>query len=139
MDELDPTSGTLPDDNGSTLPDISVYQTPVLEASRCGEREAERRRELPRVAWRQQHAGVHVAGAVVLRGGGRDEGLRVEEHLGWPAGLRFGHSELGRLLSVRKRHGVDLKRVAHRPRDCRAPWNDQRLASEAEHRVALLA
>src|SRR2546427_1486431 len=129
----------LPDDNDSTLPDLSVDQTPVLEASRRGEREAERRRELPRVAWREQHAGVHVAGAVVLRGGGRDEGLRVEEHLGWAAGLGFGHNELGRLLSARKRHGVNLKRVAHRPRDGRAPRNNQRLASEAEHGVALLA
>src|SRR3989442_3519223 len=99
----------LPDDNDSTLPDLSVYQTPVLEASRCGEREAERRRELPRVAWREQHAGVHVAGAVVLRGGGRDEGLRVEEHLGWPAGLRFRHGELGQLLYVRQRHGANPK------------------------------
>src|SRR3989442_12909576 len=139
MDELDPTSGTLPDDNGSTLPDLSVYQTPVLEPSRCGEREAERRRELRRVARREQHAGVHVAGAVVLRGGGRDEGLRVEEPLGWAAGLGFGHSELGRLLSARKRHCVNLKRVAHRPRDCRAPWNNEGLASEAEHGVTLLA
>src|SRR5882762_9731983 len=93
----------LSDDNDSTLSDISVDQTPVLEASRCGEREAERRREL-RVARREQHAGVHVAGAVVLRGGGRDEGLRVEEQLGWTAGLGFGHHELRRLLSVRKRH-----------------------------------
>src|SRR6266571_6404050 len=102
----------LPDDNGSTLPDLSVYQTPVLEPSRCGEREAERRRQLPRVAWREQHAGVHVAGAVVLRGGGGGEGLRVQEHLGWAAGLGFGHNELGRLLAARKRHGVNLKRVA---------------------------
>src|SRR5882762_11848124 len=97
----------LSDDNDSTLPGLSVYQTPVLEASRCGEREAERRRQVPRAAWREQHAGVHVAGTVVLRGGGRDEGLRVEQHLGWAAGLGFGYSELGRLLSARKRHGVN--------------------------------
>src|SRR5258708_30195775 len=99
----------LPDDNDSTLPDLSVYQTPVLEASRCGEREAERRRELPRVAWREQHAGVHIAGAVVLSGGGGGEGLRVEEHLGWAAGLGFGPSELGRLPSAPKPPGVDLQ------------------------------
>src|SRR6266568_9168349 len=117
----------LPDDNGSTLPGFSVYQTPVLEASRCSKRETERRRELPWVAWREQHAGVHVARAAVLSGGGGDEGLRVEEHLGWAAGLRFGHSELGRLLSARNRHCVNLKRVAHRPRDCQAPWNNERL------------
>src|SRR2546422_10769642 len=121
--------GALPDDNDSTLPGFSVYQTPVLEPSRRGEREAERRREL-RVAWREQHAGVHVAGAVVLRRGGRDEGLRVEEHLGWPAGLRFGYSERGRLLSVRKRHRVNLKRVAHRPRDCRPARNNQGFARD---------
>src|SRR6266700_2837698 len=107
----------LPDDNGSTLPGFSVYQTPVLEPSRCSEREAERRGELPRVAWREQHPGVHVARAAVLSGGGGDEGPRVEQHLGWAAGLGFGHSELGRLLAARKRHGVNLKRVAHRPRD----------------------
>src|ERR1700686_3507490 len=65
--------------NGSALPDISVYQTPVLEAPRFGEREAERRRELPRVAWREQHAEVHVAGAVEFRTGGGGGGLRVEE------------------------------------------------------------
>src|SRR6267142_6994069 len=128
----------LSDDNRSTLPGFSVYETPVLVASRCGEREAEGRREL-RIAWRQQHPGVHVAGPVVLRRGGRDEGLRVEELPGWPAGLRFGHSERGRLLSAGKRHGVDLKRVAHRPRDCRAARNNQGFASEAEHRVALSA
>src|SRR6267154_2959069 len=136
---MSPCMNALPDDNDSTLPDLSVYQTPVLEASRCGEREAERRRELPRVAWREQHAGVHVAGTVVLHSGGRDEGLRVEEQLGWPAGLGFGHHELGRLLSVRKRHRVNLERVAHRPRDCRAARNNQGFASEAEYRVALLA
>src|SRR5882762_4706222 len=88
----------LSDDNDSTLSDLSVYQTPVPEASRCGEREAERRREL-RIAWREQHAGVHVAGPVVPRGGGGGEGPRVEKHLGWPAGLRFGHRELNRLLT----------------------------------------
>src|SRR5260370_18960462 len=137
--EMSPLLNALLDDNDSTLPDLSVYQTPVLEPSRRGEREAERRRELPRVARREQHAGVHIAGAVVLRGGGRDEGLRVEEQLGWPAGLRFGHSDLGRLLSVRKGHGVNLKRVAHRPRDRRAARNNQGFASEPEHRVALLA
>src|SRR5882762_4415602 len=137
--DMSPFMNALLDDNDSTLPGLSVYQAPVLEASRCGERETERGRELPRVAWREQHAGVHVAGAVVLRGGGRDEGLRVEEQLGWPAGLRFGHHELRRLLSVRERHRVNLKRVAHRPRDGRAAWNDQGLASEAEHGVALSA
>src|SRR6267154_4228918 len=136
---MSPFLNELLDDNDSTLPGLSVYQTPVLEPSRRVEREAERRRKLRRVAWREQHAGVHVAGAVVLRGGGGDEGLGVEEHLGWPAGLRFGHNELGRLLSARKRHGVNLKRVAHRPRDGLTARNNQRLAREAEHRVALLA
>src|SRR5437899_2272566 len=136
---MPPFMDALLDDNDSTLPGFSVYQTPLLEPSRCSEREAERRRELPRVARREQHAGVHVAGAVVLGGGGGDEGLRVEEQLGWAAGLGFGHNELGRLLSARKRHGVNLKRVAHRPCDCRAARNNQRLASEAEYRVALSA
>src|SRR5882672_9409270 len=128
----------LSDDNDSTLPDISVDQTPVLEASRCGERKAERRREL-RVARREQHPRVHVAGAVILPRGGRGLGLRVEEQLGWTAGLGFGHHELRRLLSVRERHRVNLERVAHRPRDGRAAWNDQGLASEAEHGEALSA
>src|SRR5882724_11036710 len=103
---MSPLMNALPDDNGSTLPGFSVYQTPVLEASRCGEREAERRRERPRVARREQHAGVHVAGTVVLRGGSGGEGLRVEKHLGWTAGLGFGHRELRRLLSAGERHGV---------------------------------
>src|SRR5206468_8714767 len=97
----------LPDDNDSTLPGFSVYQTPVLEASRCSEREAERRRELPRVARREQHAGVHVAGTVVLRGGSGGEGPRVEEHLRWAAGLGFGHNELRRLLYARKRRSEE--------------------------------
>src|SRR6267143_2848223 len=126
----------LSDDNRSTLPGLSVYQTPVLEPSGCGEREAEGRREL-RIAWREQHPGVHVAGPVVLRGGGGGEGPRVEQHLGWTAGLGFGHRELRRLLSAGKRHSVDLKRVAHRPRDGRAARNHQGLAREAKHRVAL--
>src|SRR6266568_3088917 len=107
---MSPLMNALPDDNDSTLPDISVYQTPVLEASRCGEREAERRRELPRVAWREQHAGVHVARAVVLSGGGGGERLRVEEHLGWAARLWFRHTERGGLLAARKCHCVNLKR-----------------------------
>src|SRR5258708_2231197 len=64
--------------NGSPLPDVRVYQTPVLEASRFGERETERRRELPRVARREEHAGVHVAGAIVLSGCGWGDGRRVE-------------------------------------------------------------
>jgi len=34
---------------------------------------------------------------------------------------------------------VNLKRVAHRPRDGRPARNNQRFASEAEHRVALSA
>src|SRR5882672_1984899 len=98
---MSPLMNELPDDNDSTLPGFSVDQTPVLEPSRCGEREAERRRELRRVARREQHAGVHVAGAVVLRGGGGDEGLRIEEQLERAAGLGFSHNELGRLLSAR--------------------------------------
>src|SRR5882672_10475463 len=116
----------LADDNDSTLPDISVYQTPVLEASRCGERKAERRREL-RVARREQHPRVHVAGAVILCRGGRGQGLRVEEQLGWTAGLGCGPHELSRLLPVRKPRRVNLERVAHRPRDSRASSNDQGL------------
>src|SRR6267143_3450857 len=101
---MSPFMNALLDDNDSTLPGLSVYQTPVLVASRCGEREAEGRREL-RIARREQHAGVHVAGPVVPRGGGGSEGPRVEKHLGWTAGLGFGHRELRRLLSAGKRHG----------------------------------
>src|SRR5260370_7940379 len=83
----------LSDDNDSTLPDISVDQTPVLEAARCGERKAERRREL-RVARREQHPGVHVAGAVILRRGGRGQGLRVGGQLGGTPGLVVGPPDL---------------------------------------------
>src|SRR5258708_6119269 len=77
--EMSPLLNALLDDNDSTLPDLSVYQTPVLEPSRRGEREAERRRELPRVAWREQHAGVHIAGAVValVAGGKQDQGIPI--------------------------------------------------------------
>src|SRR6185503_21037919 len=77
----------LLNDNGSALPDIGVDQTPVLEASRCGEREAVRRRELGRVAGGKDHAGVHISGAVVLRRRGGRDGPRVEQQLGWAAGL----------------------------------------------------
>src|SRR5206468_12441030 len=61
----------------------------------------------PRVARREQHAGVHVAGTVVLRGGSGGEGPRVEEHLRWAAGLGFGHNELRRLLYARKRRSEE--------------------------------
>src|SRR6267143_725907 len=125
-------------DDRCTLTDVGVDQTPVLETSRFGEGEAERRREL-RVAWREEHAGVHVAGAVVLGGGGGCEGLRIEERLWRAAGLGLRHNELGWLLSAGKRHRVDLEGVAHRPRDSRTAWNNQGLLSEAEHRIALLA
>src|SRR5467141_1240414 len=91
---MSPFMNELPDDNDSTLPGLSVYQTPVLEASRCGEREAERRRERPRVARREQHAGVHVAGGVVLRGvGGGAFGVRST--LGGPLDWGSGTTNSG--------------------------------------------
>src|SRR5258705_427704 len=77
--------------------------------------------------------------AVELGGGGGCEGLRIEEHLWRAAGLWLRHNELGRLLSAGERHRVDLEGVAHRPRDSRTAWNNQGLASEAEHGIALLA
>ena len=72
-----------------TLPDVRVNQTPVLEPSRLREREAERRRQFPGVARREQQSGVHVTGAVVLLEGRGRERPGVEQHLEPAARLRL--------------------------------------------------